>query len=51
MSIENELRDMNGVSSVAGDADKKEVTVAWDSPATLDGIKATLKEINYPATE
>jgi copper chaperone CopZ len=51
MSIENELRDMNGISSVTGDADKKEINVAWDFPATLDGIKATLKEINYPAAE
>ena len=49
MSIKNELSDMEGVKAVDGDPDMRSMTVAWDAPATLESIKATLKEINYPA--
>ncbi|MFH1349942.1 MAG: heavy-metal-associated domain-containing protein [Pseudomonadota bacterium] len=51
MSIKRELGDLKGVSKVEGDPGKKEITVEWAAPATLDKIKETLKEINYPATE
>ncbi len=51
MAIRNELGEIEGVSKVEGDPSKKEITVEWDAPATLDRIKATLKEINYPAIE
>ncbi len=51
MAIQRELNDLEGVSKVMGDPDKKQVTVEWDPPATLDQIKATLREINYPAAE
>ncbi len=51
MTIKNELGEIDGVSSVEGDSEKKEITVAWNAPATLDKIKSTLKEINYPAAE
>jgi copper ion binding protein len=49
MSIKNELGELDGVSKVDGDPDSKTVTVEWDAPVTLDRIKDTLKEINYPA--
>lgn len=49
MAIQRELNDLEGVSKVIGDPDKKQVTVEWEPPATLDQIKATLEEINYPA--
>ena len=49
MTIKRELSDLAGVTSVNGDADGKTVTVAWDAPASEDGIKALLAEINYPA--
>ena len=48
-SIENELSEMKGVSSVSGSPEKKTVTVAWSAPASEETIRATLKEINYPA--
>ena len=48
MTIERELSELNGVSSVEADADTKTVTVAWDAPASEDGVKALLEEINYP---
>ena len=49
MSIKNELTEVSGVKSVAGDPENKSITVEWDAPATLESIQNTLKEINYPA--
>ena len=49
MSIKNELNDLEGVSSVEGNAENKSITVEWNSPATLEKIRDTLKEMNYPA--
>ncbi len=51
MNIKRELGDIDGVSKVEGDPEKKEITAEWDAPATLERIKSTLKEINYPAVE
>ncbi len=51
MSIKNELGEIDGVSTVEGNPEKKEITVQWDTPATIEKIKSTLKEINYPTTE
>jgi copper chaperone len=51
MAIRNELGEIEGVSKVEGNPIKKEITVEWDAPATLDKIKSTLKEINYPAAD
>ena len=48
-AIESELNEMAGVSGVKADAETKIVTVDWDAPATLEAIRATLTEINYPA--
>jgi len=49
MSIKNGLSDLEGVSAVDGDPEKKSMTVTWEAPATLERIKAQLEEINYPA--
>jgi copper chaperone len=49
MSIQNELKELDGVKAVDGDPDKKNITVEWDAPATIEKINETLKEINYPA--
>jgi len=49
MAIKRELREIAGVFNVEGDPQKKEITVDWNQPATLEKIRATLKEINYPA--
>ncbi len=48
MTIKREVSDLDGVSSVEGDADSKMITVTWDTPATWEAIKALLEEINYP---
>ncbi|MCC6454124.1 MAG: heavy-metal-associated domain-containing protein [Caldilineaceae bacterium] len=47
-TIESELADVAGVQSVKADQATKQVTVAFDAPATWDKIVETLEEINYP---
>ena len=47
MTIKRELGELEGVTSVTAEAETKTVTVEWDSPATWDGIKSLLTEINY----
>ena len=49
MSIKNELSELEGITKVDGDPENKSITVEWEAPTTLDKIKDTLKEINYPA--
>lgn len=48
-TIETEVGELQGVQSVKADEASKKVTVTFDAPATEDGIKALLAEINYPA--
>ena len=48
-TIENELKEMEGIAHVESDINQKTVTVQWQSPATQDKILSLLKEINYPA--
>jgi hypothetical protein len=43
-----EVSDIPGVERVEADQETKMVTVAWNSPADWDKIRATLVEINYP---
>ena len=50
-AIQRELLEMPGVKSVDGDPGFKTVTVSWEEPASLEAIKKTLDEINYPAAE
>jgi len=49
-NIRNELAEMEGVKSVIGDPHAREITVEWEEPASLERIRETLKEIDYPAT-
>ena len=49
MSIKNELNELEGVKTVEGDPGTKSITVEFESPVTLEQIKETLIEINYPA--
>jgi copper chaperone len=48
-AIKNELTEMKGINSIEGNTEDKTITVEWDTPATLEGIKNKLKEINYPS--
>ena len=49
-AIKNELSEMDGIKSVEGSPEAKTVDVEWEGPASLEKIKATLVEINYPAS-
>jgi copper chaperone len=48
MTIKNELGEIAGIRAVDGNIDTKTITVEWEAPASLNTIKAKLKEINYP---
>ena len=48
-AIESELAEVEGVTSVKADADSKTVVVQYDAPASIEKIRDTLDEINYPA--
>lgn len=49
MTIKRELGEIEGVTSVEGDVETKEITVEWRPPATVQRIRSTLEEIGYPA--
>jgi hypothetical protein len=42
-----EVGDLEGVQTVEGDENSKEVVIAFDPPATEDSIIELMKEINY----
>lgn len=48
-TIQNEVSDLEGVTSVKADESTKQVTISWQAPQTWDGIAALLEEIEYPA--
>jgi len=50
MTIQNELKELAGIKQVQGDAQNKAITVEWESPATLQKIRDTLRDINCPAS-
>ena len=51
MTIQRELGEIEGVGTIEGNSETKEITVEWETPAAVDTIKETLKEINYPAAD
>jgi len=48
-TVEMEVRDLDGVSEVKADVDSQEAKITFDNPATEEGIKELLAQINYPA--
>jgi copper chaperone len=48
-TIENELKEIEGVSGVESNIAEKSITVQFNPPVTKAKIEATLQEINYPA--
>jgi copper chaperone CopZ len=48
-TIESEVGELAGVTSVKAVEDTKQVTVQWQEPASWEKIQALLQEINYPA--
>ena len=49
MAIKNELGEMDGIKAIDGDPANKTITVSWEAPASADGVRSKLAEINYPA--
>lgn len=47
-TIQMEVSEVTGVQSVKADQDSRVVEITFDAPATEDGIKALMAEINYP---
>ena len=47
-TIQMEVSDVEGVQLVKADQESQLVEITFDAPATEDGIKALLAEINYP---
>lgn len=47
-TIEMELSDLAGVTSVKAEQESKQVTVSWQDPASWEQIRSLLQEINYP---
>jgi copper chaperone len=49
MTIEREVGELTGVTSVKAEQSTQMVTVNWNEPpATWDAIRSLLTEINYP---
>ena len=48
MTIQREVSELAGVRKVDASQETKLVTIEWDAPATWEGIRALLTEINYP---
>ena len=48
MTIQREVGELTGVVSVKAEQATKVVTVEWNEPASWEGIKSLLAEINYP---
>jgi copper chaperone CopZ len=52
MTIEREVGELEGVVSVKAEEASKMVTVEWNEPpASWEGIRVLLQEINYPPEE
>ena len=47
-TIQMEIGEIEGVSSVVADEEGRKATVSFDPPASEEKIIAVLKEINYP---
>ena len=47
-TIQSELVELKGVTSVKADVATKEVAIVFDAPADEVQIKQLLSEINYP---
>ena len=48
-TITTEVSDLEGVQSVEASPETKTATIVFDVPATEEGIKNLLTEINFPA--
>jgi copper chaperone len=50
-TIESELSELPGITTVKAEQNSKLVTIAFDDPATKEKIEALMEEIGYPVEE
>jgi len=50
-TIENELRELKGVSFVKAEVESKKVKIDWKDSQKWENIKNLLTEINYPPAD
>ena len=50
-TVTMEVSDLDGVNSVVADLEMKQAMITFVPPATEEGIKSLLAEINYPVAE
>jgi copper chaperone CopZ len=48
-TIQSELMQIKGVTSVEGDPQTRQISVVWSEPASEKEIRRILSEMNYPA--
>lgn len=51
MTIEREVKELDGVRVAKADLQSKQASFEWESPATWEQIEGLLREINYPPQE
>nr|WP_290667154.1 heavy-metal-associated domain-containing protein [Ardenticatena sp.] len=51
MTIQRELKELEGVIDVKADQATKRVVVTYDAPASHEKIAALMEEIGYPIAE
>lgn len=51
MTIQNEVSELAGVSSVKADEASKTAIIEWDDPASWEQIRDLLVEIEYPPVD
>ncbi len=50
-TIQSELSEIEGVTTVVADVESKTATIQFEPPATEEILKKLLAEINYPTEE
>jgi copper chaperone CopZ len=50
-TIKNEVGELPGVKSVEADVATKVATITFETPASEEGIKSLLAELNYPVAK
>ncbi len=49
MTVEREVSELTGITKATVDVELKQLTVEFETPATLVQIQGLLQEIGYPA--
>jgi len=50
-TIENELRELEGITYIKADLETKKLQVEWQPPLSWSDINDLLLEINYPPSD